>query len=263
MLAEPATHDTLADQLHPELRRLYAHPLLRTGSIRTPAALRLFMEHHVFAVFDFMSLAKSLQHILAPSGWYWVPTAWTIHPATRFINEIILGEESDSDGRGGYCSHFDLYLNAMRDVGADTRPVLDFVSAMSERGPHFALDNTHVPPAAEAFMRQTFDLIESRVPHRIAAAFAYGREHLIPEMFRRIVAQLELQGTEVDRFRFYLERHVELDQGEHGPMAYRLVEALCDGSAARSAEAADAARASIKSRIQLWDRVHALIANAG
>lgn len=259
MYATQPAPRALEEQIEPLLRRLYAHPLLHAGAIKTTAALRCFMEHHVFAVLDFMSLTKSLQHCLAPSAWYWTPSRWTRHPAARFINEIVLGEETDIDGRGGYTSHFDLYLAAMNEVGADTRPILDFVTLMPKHGPADALAQIEIPPAARAFVTHTFAVIESRQPHRIAASFAFGREHVIPDMFRRLLAELELQGHRAERFRFYLDRHIELDEAEHGPIARQLVAALCDDRVDWQQEAFATAQAAIEARIELWDRVHAEI----
>ncbi|MGF1644180.1 MAG: DUF3050 domain-containing protein [Thiotrichales bacterium] len=259
MLATRRAEPTLEDLIQPTLNRMYAHPLLRPGAIASARALRLFMEHHVFAVFDFMSLAKSLQHCIAPSDWYWTPNAWTPHPAARFINEIVLGEETDIDGHGGYSSHYDLYLAAMREVGADTAPIVAFVDAMRDHGPEHALTHVKIPTAARAFVAHTFSVVATREPHRIAAAFAYGREHLVPEMFRCLLAELELQGHRAERFRFYLERHIELDEGEHGPIARQLVQALCAEGSKRHAEAVTAANAAIEARIMFWDRVFAEI----
>jgi hypothetical protein len=97
---------------------LLGHPVYR--EINSLAALRLFMEHHVFAVWDFMSLLKTLQVRLCCVGVPWLPAADP--QATRFINEIVLAEESDEDGQGGYLSHFGLYLRSMTRCGPTPAP---------------------------------------------------------------------------------------------------------------------------------------------
>ena len=111
---------------------LTTHPLLSTNMIQSIEDLRLFMEHHVYPVWDFMSLAKALQHRVCPSSDLWLPTQHTRDESARLINEIIWGEESDRDLGGGSISHFDLYLQAMAEIGANTKPVLRFLDTVEK-----------------------------------------------------------------------------------------------------------------------------------
>ncbi|MED2973059.1 DUF3050 domain-containing protein [Fictibacillus sp. B-59209] len=63
------------------------------------------------------------------------------HPKyARFINEIVLGEETDEDGEGGFISHIELYLKAMKEVKADTNPIVTYLTRVKEgEDPHLAL----------------------------------------------------------------------------------------------------------------------------
>src|SRR5882762_1910651 len=79
--------------------------------------LGIFMDHHIYAVWDFMSLLKALQQNLTCTGVPWFPVG---SANTRYLlNEIVTGEESDIDGNGERKSHYEMYLEAMQQCGAD------------------------------------------------------------------------------------------------------------------------------------------------
>lgn len=225
------------------------------GALTTPAHVRTFLEHHVFAVWDFMSLVKSLQGALTCTTVPWVPRGDA--RLRRFIHEIVLGEESDVDARGEVVSHFELYLRAMRACGADTRPITTLVDAISVGASvDAALRASGAPPAAAAFVRHTFSVLDSGAHHTVAAAFTFAREDVIPLMFRRFVADLNgrFPGAYAD-LAWYLDRHIEVDAGSHGPLARHLVASLCGDDEARWQAATQVARASIDARLALWDGI--------
>jgi len=235
---------------------LTTHPLLSTNVIQTQQDLRIFMEHHVFPVWDFMSLAKALQHRICPSGDVWLPTKHTRDESARLINEIIWGEESDKDLGGGSISHFALYLQAMAEVGANTKPILRFIDNVEQQGVDYAIENTKgIPDCTRDFMRTTFDFIATGKKHVIASAFTYGREAVIPGMFQGILQQLNINSYEAKKFHYYLQRHIELDGDEHGPMATKLVENLCGEDPLAYVEAETVAVEAMNARIKFWDQV--------
>jgi hypothetical protein len=96
--------------------KLLDHPIY--GEVGSVADLRLFMEDHVFAVWDFMSLLKRLQQDITCTRVPWFPADSA--RAARLINDIVIGEETDVGPDGSYVSHLDLYLRAMADVGSST-----------------------------------------------------------------------------------------------------------------------------------------------
>jgi hypothetical protein len=248
---------------------LLDHPVY--ADIRSPAALRTFMEFHVFAVWDFMSLLKALQRRLCCTTVPWLPP--TDRENARLINEIVLGEESDSDGRGGHAGHFDLYHRAMVGFGASTAKIdrllaelaagpadAEKTAALVERG----LSAAEVATGVRHFVTYTFELIDSGDTCRVAAAFTFGREDLLPAVFQKIVDRIDVQtGGGLSEFQYYLKRHIDLDGGEHGPMANRLVESLCGDDAARWNAARDAAVGALEARLVLWDAVHAAVSTGG
>lgn len=180
------------------------------------------------------------------------------------VNEIVLDEESDEAPGGGHLSHFELYLQAMEDCGADEGPIRAFLGDLRD-GRHLreALARPAVPPGVAAFVETTMSVAESGEVHRIAAAFSYGREEIIPAMFRRLVNRLAEAG--VDRwstFRFYLDRHIEHDEETHGPFARALVSRLCGSAELLWTEAEQTAKRSLAARIQLWDDILSSVVSA-
>jgi len=224
--------------------------------IRDLAALRVFMQHHVWSVWDFMSLIKYLQHAVAPARWPWRPGADA--DVQRFINELVLEEETDAAPPqlgSEYSSHFNLYLGAMREIGADTAPIEAFVALACTQGLAAALQSGLAPEPSRAFTATTFGFIEGGRAHEVAAALALGREHVIPAMFRTLLARMGISEQQAPIFHFYLSRHIHLDEDFHAPLSLRLLESLCAGDAQRSAEASAAAEEAIAARIRFWDGV--------
>jgi hypothetical protein len=251
--------DRLRAALHPLREALLGHPIY--GEMHGAQALRTFMEHHIFAVWDFMSLVKSLQQRLCCVAVPWVPGLSGTD--CRFINEIVLAEETDEDGRGGHASHFDLYRRAMTRFGANTSRIDRLISEVTlGTDVRSALHRAEVPVSIQTFVGDTFEVIEGGDLCRIASNFTFGREDLLPEVFQKIVDEISEQSAcDLDDFQFYLRRHVELDGDEHGPMAARLIESLCGADESKWRSAEEAAVAALRSRLALWDGIHAAIKN--
>jgi hypothetical protein len=244
-------NSTNAIELHltPLRQRLAAHPLY--PSIRTLGHVRLFMESHVFAVWDFMSLLKALQRALTCVDQPWVPTPFPM--SRRFINEVVLGEESDQY-QGRPISHFEIYLEAMEQVNADTRAIRQLVSCAPQGVHKLSFDG--VPAAAKEFVETTFRIVHEGSSAAQAAAFAFGREDAIPEMFRSLVRHLNLEmSSELGQFVWYLERHIKVDGDDHGPLSLKMVADLCGDDQALWDEAAQVAEEALRARLRLWDGV--------
>jgi hypothetical protein len=233
--------------------RLEAHPIY--AAVNTLDDLRVFMQHHVYSVWDFMSLIKYLQNEIAPARWPWTPRGDA--SVQRFINELVLEEETDIalPGQEGYTSHFMLYLEAMREIGADAAIPERFVQKVAEQGVDTALCAGLAPAPSAAFTRTTFDFLVSGKPHTVAAALALGREHVIPSMFRAFLSRMAVTEAQAPSFHYYLNRHVHLDEDFHAPLSLRLLAALCDNDPGKWREAEAAAETAVNARMLFWDGV--------
>jgi hypothetical protein len=244
------------EQLKTHQQNLEQHPLLIKNSITNKQQLAVFMEHHVYCVWDFMSLVKALQNSIAPSTWPWLPSKHTRNGCARLLNDIILTEESDVF-EGRYVSHFDLYLEAMEELGADTRRVRDFVSSIPEIGLFESMNR--VPDASKKFMESTFGFIGTGKSHVMASAFAFGRETVIPGMYMNMIKKLGITESEAPKFYAWLKRHIEVDEEDHGPSSLRLVELLCDNDSLKLLEAEQAGHKAIDDKIEFWNSVERII----
>ncbi|MBZ0093541.1 MAG: DUF3050 domain-containing protein [Sulfuricellaceae bacterium] len=241
-------------------QKLDKHPVY--AAVRTLDDLRIFMSHHVYSVWDFMSVVKYLQQQIAPSTYPWKPRG---HPSVRyFINQLVLEEESDqglpdAQGNPTYASHFELYCGAMREIGANPAPILAFVDTACDSGIESALAANIAPAASRRFTSGTFQFLAEGKPHAVAAAFALGREHIIPGMFRAFLQNMGITEGEAPTFHYYLKRHIHLDADFHGPISLMLLEELCAGDEAKLREAEAAACAAVEARILFWDGVRQAI----
>ena len=226
------------------------------SAIKDLEDLKVFMQHHVFAVWDFMSLLKSLQNNLTCTSVPWFPVG---NADTRYlINEIVVGEESDVDAEGNRKSHFEIYLEAMKQCGADTNAIEVFIATLQKDSDlDKAFQSSQAPEAAQAFVNFTFETIRSNKAYLQAAIFTFGREDLIPDMFHSIVADLDRKFPgSVSIFKYYLERHIEVDGDHHSGLALQMTANLCGAERAYWEEAERAIVEALKMRIHLWDGVY-------
>lgn len=242
--------DTLADRARTLEELVCKHEVFAAlGSLQ---GVRVFMEHHVWAVWDFMSLLKSVQAEVAPVRVPWTPPADP--ESARLINDIVVAEEGDDGFDGVPISHFQVYLRAMKAAGASTAAIEGFVAVVTAGAPvDRALVEAAPPEAARAFVQTTFAILGEPLHCRVAA-FTLGREGVIPQMFGGILAGLG-RPAELGAFQWYLERHVSIDGERHGPMARRLFERTCLRDARTRAESLHAACRVLEGRAALWDAV--------
>ena len=243
----------IENQLHDLRTQLTNHELY--ALLSEMSDVKLFMEKHVYAVWDFMSLVKALQQQLTCVSLPWKPAKNA--RTSRFINEIVLGEESDVDENGIPQSHYEMYLKAMQEVGADTEKVSAFVaSSTSLESMLSTIASSDLGTAEKDFLNFTFETIATNETHKIAAAFTFGREDLIPDMFIEIIEKSnDGSVNQFPKLTYYLNRHIELDGDEHGPLALEMITELCGDDASKWNEVLEVSRTALEKRIQLWDAI--------
>lgn len=220
------------------------------GLLNSTNNIRTFMEYHVYAVWDFMTLLKALQRRVTCVDIPWRESGYPTE-VVRFINEIVIGEESDLDQNGHPISHYSLYLEAMQEVGADVSKVQQFVAS---------LDTSIIPEGAREFVEYNLRLADEGTDEEVAAAFLYGREKLIPEMFTGIKDALIRENADCPTLIYYLERHIELDGDEHGPLAEKCLKAICGDDKDKWQRALTVGEECLQMRDTLWNQVEKALA---
>lgn len=246
--------ESISNSIESQKEALLSHPLYE--KIQNIEDLHSFLENHVYAVWDFMSLLKALQAKLTCTTTPWIATE---NPETRYlINEIVLAEESDLTIDGKRQSHFEMYLDAMKSCGADTTEIENFIKGLIETQNIFiSIRKSNLHPNIKEFLDFTFRIIDEGKPHKIAAAFTFGREDLIPSMFTTILKNFQnnFPERELDKLIYYFERHIELDADDHGPKALQMVTELCQNDGLKWKEVQETSILALEKRIGLWDAI--------
>ncbi len=242
----------ILDATQDEREKLQNHKIY--FSIKNIDHLKTFMSNHVFAVWDFMSILKSLQTQLTCVNIPWTP-AGNGTPA-RLVNEIVTEEESDLGPHGQYMSHFEMYCNAMIQTGADINPIKQFLQNLETYNINKSLIKCNAPRAASNFVSETFNILNKSKLHEVAAVFTFGREEIIPDMFRKFIREMDRsQHGKLKYFKYYLDRHIGLDESEHTPAALRMVKELCENNEMKWNDSTLTAKACMQARIRFWDEI--------
>ncbi|HLV41399.1 MAG TPA: DUF3050 domain-containing protein [Brumimicrobium sp.] len=244
-------NETLYLRKELKMHRLYKN-------LKEISDVKVFMESHVYAVWDFMSLLKSLQRSLTNIEVPWVPAKNA--SISRFVNEIVYEEESDINELGEAKSHFEMYLDAMHQIGAKTTGIKQFIELISlGNSIDHSLATLNVDKRVADFVKFSFSIIETNKPHLVASAFTFGREGIIPDLFIGILQEGNPENKTYNKFTYYLQRHIDLDGSGHGPSSHHLISELCGNDDNKWKEVLDVAKQSLEQRVSLWNTIDDLI----
>jgi hypothetical protein len=219
------------------------------------------MEFHVFAVWDFMCILKKLQNSFTCTSSLWIPP--TDSQLAYFINSIVVGEESDDliiCGSQNFLSHFDLYIESMKDIDANTLPINNLINQI-KNGASWkdAIRNTRnsypfISNNTFEFVEHTLNTVDNATIFEIASCFLFGREDSIPKMFENLLANFQNKKLPVPNLITYLNRHIHVDGECHGPMAASMLSKMCINEEIEKI-IVDAGRKAIEMRLHLWDGI--------
>jgi len=234
-------------------QNLTNHPIF--SAVTSVERLRCFMETHVFAVWDFMTLVKRLQCDLTciTNPWIGVKDA----ESARLINEIVCSEETDILPDGTSISHFDMYRLAMKEIGANTGPIDTFIEfLLRDYSVHDALTFSGAPEEAKKFVLRTIAVASRGNLIDVAADFLNGRESIIPNMFRSLLSSWTVDETTVPMFIYYLNRHICLDENEHGPASNRMLMNIVKQKGFSVGVIEYPSLTAIQARVDMWNELH-------
>ena len=229
--------------------------------LTTLPAFQKFMTYQVWCVWDFMCLAKSVQIGIGCYSVPWIPPK---NPSlVSLMGEIIRGEESDVGPGGEEASHFEIFIQAMDECGAESTKIkafIDHVGAGTEV--LSAMRAVDAPPAAQAFVSQTLAFCSSSIAARIGA-FSLGREELVPRMLSTLINRLDPSQKRFKTFDWYLRRHISLDATNHAPKIAEIFRQFVGSDPALREEGLEAGLAAIRARCTYLDALEEQILSDG
>lgn len=238
-----------------EKNKLLESSFFTINNIKSKKDLEVFMKAHVFSVWDFMSLLKTLQNEITTTSIPWKPSKYGPE-LTRFVNELVIEEESDEWlWQWEYISHFELYLKAMEELGIDTKEIKEILFNTNYENIDELFCNEKIPKSSRNFMKKTFSYIKSWDIKEVASAFTFWRENIIPEMFIKIIKNLEISNINAPTLYYYFKRHIELDWDSHWPLSKKLIEKIANNEKESIKIIEEIAIDSIKTRKIFWEEI--------
>ena len=174
-------------------------------------------------------------------------------------------EEGDqTEDQQHYLSHFELYLTAMKQTGANREPIQALLSLLRTGcDVTKALHELKLPLSVQQFVTTTFSFFPDKL-HVLAAVFVYGREAVTTSLFTPLIQRIrQTLGIEdqsrVSTLQYYLKRHIELDHSDHFPQALQMLNRLAGNDSQKWKEIAVAAQQALEARLDFLTGIHSEI----
>ena len=244
--------NNIVQDLEPLKDKLRNHSLY--NNIKDVEDLKIFSNAHVYAVWDFMSLLKFLQIKLTSTSLPWFPSKNT--STAKLINEIVAGEETDEDQNANPMSHFEMYIESIREFGLNTDEILNNINSLTKlESIEEDIDKLNIREYVKNFLKFTFSVIKRGNIHEVASVFTFGREDLIPDMFIPLIEGINSGNNDLNKLIYYFKRHIEVDGDMHGPMSMEMLSHLCNNDDKKISESSSISKDALISRISLWDGI--------
>ena len=219
----------------------------------------IFMNTHIYCVWDFMNLVKRLQVHFTSVEVPWRPTTSVqTRMLRRLANEIVLEEETD-ELEGQFISHFSYYVESIRQVqnGVISNNLTRFINDISSDSVSYQeiLNREYLPTAIRNFLQITSNAAVHENIIVTAAAFTFGREVMLPEIFTSILKESGVANQpRLSKFVNYLDRHIELDGDYHGFLSKKMVLKLVSNQEEWDL-VIKTAKIALEARVALWDDI--------
>jgi hypothetical protein len=248
--------DAFDQAITPLLKVLATHKVF--CSINSIAHARVYLQHQVFAVWDFMCLLKSLYRKLSTKDIWYPPTSSI---SVHLIGSIMLEEESDINEQGDRESHFETFVRAMEELDTDTSQIRGFIAWIKEeQSIEIAFEQIDVNPSIKKFVLSNAEVLNLE-SHEVLSAFVFGRELITSIMFTNLMKALQHHMNYMDQSHLctlisYLNRHISLDADEHFPKALKALIELIGDDLAKLDQTIDVAKKVLGIRIDFLDGIH-------
>jgi len=247
-----------------------------------PADIRVFAETHVWCVWATMSMLKAFQVELATQETLpWIPSGGKKEKLSRLVNEMTLQYQYCSL-EGQTTTRFEVYLDAMTELGCDTTEITNFLSFLQKSARcglpcaasmEAALRFCAMPKGVPAFLRFVFSVIQSKELHRLAAILAFVRNRgsvvtaMLANVGRREKEENENGGSgsghggggrqrAFANYMHFLDRHNKLLDENFAPLAVQILIELCDEDEAKWHDVGESALQALQVQRAFYDDIY-------
>ena len=149
-----------------------------------------------------------------------------------------------------------MYLESMDQINAQKTEIESLINNIKlGKDLENSIESLNIHDSVKNFVQYSFEIIRSKQMHKIASAFTYGREDIIPDMFIAIINEVDPENTKYPKLKYYFDRHIEIDGDLHGPLSHKMLIELCGDDQKKWDEVYIVGKTSLENRVKLWDAI--------